>query len=149
VDSSKADLSSYEQTATTYSFGLRKIFVVVNLCVIKKRTKTMRKSALLTGVFTLLIWCTSLGQTQTVLPYFTFSKGLGITAPDSLFSMAIRFRIQNRAAFETVSESDLAISEVEARVHRDPGTPRRRQRRLAGTGQRRAVPSLNQTPHSS
>lgn len=56
-------------------------------------------------------------QTQP-LPYFTFGKGLGITAPDSLFSLNLRFRIQNRVAFETISESDLGISEVEARVRR-------------------------------
>lgn len=60
-------------------------------------------------------------QAQQVIspsPYFTYGKGLGITSPDSLFSMNIRFRIQNRFAFKTASEKDLSISEVEARVRR-------------------------------
>ncbi|HEY0653589.1 MAG TPA: porin [Chryseosolibacter sp.] len=52
------------------------------------------------------------------LPYFTFGKGIGLTAPDSTFSMAIRFRVQNRVAFKTVSDTDFGISEVEARVRR-------------------------------
>lgn len=30
------------------------------------------------------------------LPYYNFGKGVGITAPDSLFQMNIRFRMQNR-----------------------------------------------------
>jgi hypothetical protein len=57
-------------------------------------------------------------QAQSTIPYFTYGKGLGITSPDSLFSMNIRFRIQNRAAFKTVSEDDFTIDEVEARVRR-------------------------------
>src|SRR6187455_481952 len=57
-------------------------------------------------------------QTSSPVPYFSYGKCLGITSPDSLFSMNIRFRIQNRAAFQTESESDLTISRVEARVRR-------------------------------
>ncbi|HEY0744309.1 MAG TPA: porin [Chryseosolibacter sp.] len=52
------------------------------------------------------------------VPYFTFGKGLGIIAPDSTFSLNLRFRIQNRFAFKTESGTDLNISEVEARVRR-------------------------------
>src|SRR5688572_15622128 len=76
--------------------------------------------ALLTCIAALFGCFASFGQanTQTTLPYFTYGKGLGITSPDSLFSMNIRFRIQNRAAFQTESESDLTISRVEARVRR-------------------------------
>jgi hypothetical protein len=55
---------------------------------------------------------------QTPLPYFTYGKGLGITAPDSTFSINLRFRIQNRALFETESTTDLSVTEVEARVRR-------------------------------
>jgi phosphate-selective porin OprO and OprP len=55
---------------------------------------------------------------QTPLPYFSFGKGLGITANDSSFSMNIRFRVQNRLAFTTYSESDLGVKEVEARIRR-------------------------------
>lgn len=69
-------------------------------------------------ILLLLVAGSLAGQSQSTIPYFTYGKGLGITSPDSLFSMNIRFRIQNRAAFETVSESDFAISEVEARVRR-------------------------------
>jgi phosphate-selective porin OprO and OprP len=54
----------------------------------------------------------------TPSPYFTFGKGLGIISPDSLFLLNIRFRMQNRVAFTTVSGSDLAIDQVEARVRR-------------------------------
>lgn len=34
--------------------------------------------------------------TKQILPYFTFKKGLGITAPDSLYQVNIRFRMQSR-----------------------------------------------------
>lgn len=51
-------------------------------------------------------------------PYYTFSKGLGIVAPDSSFLLNIRFRIQNRAAFTTQDADDFSISQVEARVRR-------------------------------
>lgn len=52
------------------------------------------------------------------MPYFTYGKGLGIGSPDSLFLLNIRFRMQNRFALESKSESDLTINEVEARVRR-------------------------------
>lgn len=51
-------------------------------------------------------------------PYFTYGKGLGITSPDSLFMLNIRFRMQNRLAVVTESESNLDIAEVEARTRR-------------------------------
>jgi hypothetical protein len=51
-------------------------------------------------------------------PYFTYGKGLGITSPDSLFMLNIRFRMQNRLAFTSESESDLGIKSVEARTRR-------------------------------
>ncbi|WP_375582639.1 porin [Cyclobacterium xiamenense] len=35
----------------------------------------------------------------TQVPYFTFGKGVGLTSPDSVFSLNIRFRMQNRALF--------------------------------------------------
>lgn len=34
------------------------------------------------------------------LPYFSFGKGLGFTAPDSLYQVNIRFRMQSRGTFE-------------------------------------------------
>lgn len=70
--------------------------------------------------FVLILIGSSLQAQQAISPspYFTYGKGLGITSPDSLFSMNIRFRIQNRFAFKTESEEDLDVSEVEARVRR-------------------------------
>lgn len=74
---------------------------------------------LVTTIIFLVVIASAQAQVkQTPLPYFTFGKGLGITAPDSTFSMAIRFRVQNRVAFKTVSDTDFGISEVEARVRR-------------------------------
>lgn len=35
----------------------------------------------------------------STLPYYSYGKGLGLTAPDSLFQLNIRFRIQNRASY--------------------------------------------------
>ena len=35
----------------------------------------------------------------STLPYYSYGKGLGLTAPDSLFQLNIRFRIQNRATY--------------------------------------------------
>jgi phosphate-selective porin OprO and OprP len=51
-------------------------------------------------------------------PYFSYGKGLGITSPDSLFMLNIRFRMQNRLALISESESNLDIDYVEARVRR-------------------------------
>jgi hypothetical protein len=49
------------------------------------------------------------------LPYFTYGSGLGITSPDSLYQLNIRFRMQNRFA---VTSQDNAVSAIEARVRR-------------------------------
>jgi hypothetical protein len=64
--------------------------------------------------------CISVYSQTTISPspYFSFGKGLGIISPDSLFMLNIRFRMQNRAAFSTVSDTDLTIDQVEARVRR-------------------------------
>ncbi|WP_333600981.1 porin [Flavobacterium sp.] len=35
----------------------------------------------------------------STLPYYSFKKGIGITTPDSLFQLNIRFRIQNRVTY--------------------------------------------------
>lgn len=78
----------------------------------------MKKLVLAIGlVFTVGFLCH--GQSQiTPSPYFSFGKGLGITSPDSMFLLNIRFRMQNRAAFTTVSDEDLSVDKVEARVRR-------------------------------
>lgn len=45
-------------------------------------------------------------------------KGISYVNPDSMFSVTFRFRVQNRAAFNTVSESDLSTKDWEMRVRR-------------------------------
>ena len=35
----------------------------------------------------------------SALPYYSFGKGLGLTSPDSLFQLNIRFRMQNRVSY--------------------------------------------------
>ena len=37
--------------------------------------------------------------TLSALPYYSFGKGIGITSPDSLFQLNIRFRMQNRVTY--------------------------------------------------
>jgi phosphate-selective porin OprO and OprP len=74
--------------------------------------------AVLIGIAVLISNAVYGQERSSTLPYFSTTKGLGITSPDSLFSMNIRFRMQNRVAIKTNSESDMNISEVEARVRR-------------------------------
>jgi phosphate-selective porin OprO and OprP len=59
-------------------------------------------------VLLLILLCFSLppifGQSQrnvdiSNLPYYNFGKGLGLTSPDSVFQLNIRFRIQNRFGY--------------------------------------------------
>ncbi len=52
------------------------------------------------------------------IPTWNFKNGIGIVAPDSLFSLNFRFRMQNRAAYSTIAESNFSASEIEARVRR-------------------------------
>jgi len=44
------------------------------------------------------------------LPYYSYGKGLGITSPDSLFQLNIRFRMQNRVTFIQNKSQDAAYS---------------------------------------
>jgi phosphate-selective porin OprO and OprP len=57
-------------------------------------------------------------QIDNPVPYFTYSKGLGLTPPDSSFSLNLRFRMQNRFGFTTVNDRDLNTKEWEAVVRR-------------------------------
>lgn len=66
----------------------------------------------------LLSIISSAQNTISPSPYFSYGKGLGITSPDSLFMLNIRFRMQNRLALTTESESNLDIAQVEARTRR-------------------------------
>lgn len=75
--------------------------------------------AVLISLISLLVHLEASGQGDiSPSPYFSYGKGLGIISPDSLFMLNIRFRMQNRAAFLTESDSDLTIDQVEARVRR-------------------------------
>jgi len=44
------------------------------------------------------------------IPYYNYGKGLGITSPDSLFQLNIRFRMQNRVTFIQNEGEDAAYS---------------------------------------
>lgn len=52
------------------------------------------------------------------VPYFSFKNGIGIASPDSSYSLNIRFRIQNRALMNTVSDEDFSPGSFEGRVRR-------------------------------
>ncbi len=60
----------------------------------------------------------AVAQLGSQIPYFIYGKGLGITSPDSLFLMNIRFRMQNRVGLETKSATDWNAEDIEARVRR-------------------------------
>src|SRR5690606_34692395 len=45
----------------------------------------------------------------SVLPYYNFGRGVGMTSPDSLFQLNIRFRMQNRAQFGEDTDGSTTI----------------------------------------
>lgn len=51
----------------------------------------------------------------SALPYYSFGKGIGMTSPDSIFQMNIRFRMQNRA---TYSDEDGEEATYDGQVRR-------------------------------
>jgi len=42
----------------------------------------------------------------SALPYYSFGKGIGITSPDSLYQLNIRFRMQSRLSFLSNEDGD-------------------------------------------
>ncbi|MEA1787603.1 porin [Arenibacter sp. GZD96] len=46
----------------------------------------------------------------SALPYYNYGRGVGLTAPDSLFQFNIRFRMQNRASVEFDEGEETGIS---------------------------------------
>lgn len=56
------------------------------------------------------------GNAQSSL--LSFTNGVGISNPDSSYSMNIRFRVQNRALMNTASDDDLTPKSFEGRVRR-------------------------------
>lgn len=68
------------------------------------------------------------GERQhAALPYYSYGKGLGLTSPDSIFQLNIRFRMQNRATynhFENGNESiDAQIRRLRLRFDGYVGSP--------------------------
>jgi phosphate-selective porin OprO/OprP len=55
---------------------------------------------------------------ESPIPYFGFGRGIGITAPDSMYNINIRFRIQNRIGVSTFDQENLMIDEWEMTVRR-------------------------------
>ncbi|HNQ27665.1 MAG TPA: porin [Aquaticitalea sp.] len=51
----------------------------------------------------------------SALPYYSYGKGLGITSPDSIFQLNIRFRMQNRLSYIDNENGDAAY---EAKIRR-------------------------------
>jgi phosphate-selective porin OprO/OprP len=49
------------------------------------------------------------------LPYYSFGKGIGITSPDSIYQLKIRFRMQNRASYNINEGED---NTVDAQIRR-------------------------------
>jgi phosphate-selective porin OprO/OprP len=49
------------------------------------------------------------------LPYYSYGKGLGLTSPDSIFQLNIRFRMQNRV---TYLDNDMQDPAIDGQVRR-------------------------------
>jgi phosphate-selective porin OprO/OprP len=45
----------------------------------------------------------------SALPYYSYGKGLGLTSPDSIFQLNIRFRMQNRITYLQNEDEEAAI----------------------------------------
>ncbi|HBZ67870.1 MAG TPA: porin [Bacteroidales bacterium] len=74
---------------------------------------------LLTVVICLILSIPAIAQVETdERAYIHFDKGLGFTAPDSVFGINIRFRMQNRIQLTTESDEDISIEKTEALVKR-------------------------------
>jgi phosphate-selective porin OprO and OprP len=76
-----------------------------------------------TLLLALLLACPFIAQAQeqeqeTAPPLFNFKRGIGVVTPDSSFSLNMRFRVQSRAMYNSISDTDLGVSEYEMRVRR-------------------------------
>ncbi|MCK7591373.1 OprO/OprP family phosphate-selective porin [Subsaxibacter sp. CAU 1640] len=52
----------------------------------------------------------------SALPYYSYGKGLGITSPDSIFQLNIRFRMQNRLTYLNNEDEDPAYEALIRRL---------------------------------
>lgn len=75
-------------------------------------------SILIFTIFVLIGGKSNAQELSKNMPSWSFKNGIGMVTPDSTFSLNFRFRMQNRAAYYTVSEKDFSASEIEARVRR-------------------------------
>ncbi|MBT1697662.1 porin [Fulvivirgaceae bacterium PWU4] len=79
-----------------------------------------RKTLQLLAIITLSLSLT-IAHAQVNSPVHFFAKkqkGVGLVTADSTFSLQFQFRIQNRAAYVSASENDLAAESFEFRVRR-------------------------------
>lgn len=64
----------------------------------------------------------------SALPYYSFGKGIGITSPDSLYQLNIRFRMQNRVTYSENEDEkgvyDGQIRRLRLRLDGYVGTPK-------------------------
>lgn len=51
-------------------------------------------------------------------PWLSFKNGIGVTTPDSLFSLNFRFRVQSRVGYVSKSDEDFTPEEFDFRVRR-------------------------------
>lgn len=72
----------------------------------------------LTTLFTFIIFNYFFGQNQPITVLTKCGKGIEIIQKDSLFSLQFQFRMQNRAAYMSNSETDLNPESFEFRVRR-------------------------------
>lgn len=78
--------------------------------------KTLTQLILL--IFLSLLTMRGFAQTELDERAMSFDNGLGFSAPDSVFGITIRFRMQNRVGFQTESTNDFTVDNVDFRVRR-------------------------------
>ncbi len=59
-----------------------------------------------------------IGKKAVLSPWLNFKNGIGITTPDSLFSVHFRFRLQSRVGYVSESDKNLTPAEFDFRVRR-------------------------------
>lgn len=70
-------------------------------------------------LFLTILSVSSIAQEKSPVTFFVKKqKGFGLVDKDSTFSIKFQFRIQNRAAYNSVSNSDLTPDSFEFRVRR-------------------------------
>lgn len=78
----------------------------------------MRIYTLLVALLLASPFAASAQSVEAAAPQISFQRGIGVIAPDSAFSLNLRFRMQSRAVYNSISKDDLGVSEYELRVRR-------------------------------